>query len=720
MTVTDTHCPYCALQCGMTLTPRPDTGEGVSVTPRDFPTNRGGLCQKGWTSADVLTASDRITTPLVRGPSGQLEPATWDEALAYVATRVKAIQAESGRDAIGVFGGGGLTNEKAYQLGKFARIALRTRHIDYNGRFCMSSAAAAGNRAFGVDRGLPFPLADLAGADAVLLLGSNVADTMPPLVQHLGPVRAKGGLVVVDPRHSATAALTDAGPTGESGGLHLQPLPGTDQTLLLGLLHLVVADGLVDEEYVAARTTGWDEVRRSVALWWPDRVARVTGVPEATLRRAAHLLADASPARGGAGAAVLSGRGAEQHTDGTDTVTAAINLALALGLPGRPSSGYGCLTGQGNGQGGREHGQKSDQLPGYRMIDDPEARAHVAAVWGVDPDVIPGKGVPAVELLGKLGGEVRGLFVHGANVLVSAPDALAVRRRMEDLDLLVVCDFVPSETARLADVLLPITQWAEEEGTMTNLEGRVLRRRKALDPPGQARSELDLLADLARLLDAPGVWDTDPALVFDELARASAGGRADYSGLSHGRLDASEEGFFWPCPAGSQGTPRMFTERFAHPDGLARMVATSAGSPADDLEPQRPVYLVTGRVLAHYQSGAQTRRVAALNKASAEPFVELHPQLARRLAVDDGDDVAVTSPRGTAVARARITTAIRPDTVFMPFHWPGEGMANAVTNDATDPISGMPEFKVCAVSVARADLAVVFGQTNQPEQEIPA
>jgi assimilatory nitrate reductase catalytic subunit len=685
------------------------SGPAVTVAPRDFPTNRGGLCQKGWTSAEVLTAADRITRPLLRGASGELEPASWEDALAFVAERVRAIQEESGHDAVGVFGGGGLTNEKAYQLGKFARIALRTRHIDYNGRFCMSSAAVAGNRAFGVDRGLPFPLADVAGAGAVLLVGSNVADTMPPLVQHLGRVRERGGLVVVDPRHSATAALTD-----EGGGLHLQALPGTDQALLLGLLHLVVADGLADEDYLTTRTTGWDDVRRAVALWWPDRVARVTGVPEATLRRAAHLLADASPARGGAGAVVLTGRGAEQHTDGTDTVTAAINLALALGLPGRPASGYGCLTGQGNGQGGREHGQKSDQLPGYRMIDDPAARAHVAGVWGVDPDVLPGKGVPAVELLGKLGGEVRGLFVHGANLVVSAPDALAVRRRLESLDLLVVCDFLPGETAQLADVVLPVTQWAEEEGTMTNLEGRVLRRRKAVEPPGEARSELDVLADLAALLGAPGTWDTEPAAVFDELARASAGGRADYSGLSHARLDARDEGYFWPCPPGSEGTPRMFTEHFAHPDGRARMVATVPGAPADDLDHERPVYLVTGRVLAHYQSGAQTRRVAALNRSAAEPFVELHPQLARRLAVDDGDDVAVTSPRGTAVARARITSAIRPDTVFMPFHWPGAGMANAVTNDATDPVSGMPEFKVCAVSVARADLAAPV-----PE-EVPA
>ncbi|MET3960695.1 assimilatory nitrate reductase catalytic subunit [Marmoricola sp. OAE513] len=702
-TVTDTHCPYCALQCAMTLTP---SAEGVSVTPRDFATNQGGLCQKGWTSAEVLTLPDRITEPLLRNADGVLVPVTWQAALRYVADRIDALQSEHGRDAIGVFGGGGLTNEKAYQLGKFTRTVLRSRHIDYNGRFCMSSAAAAGNRAFGIDRGLPFPLTDVTDADALLLLGSNVADTMPPLVQHLRGVRDRGGLLVVDPRRSATAALT-----GDGAGLHLAALPGTDQALLLGLLHLVVAEGVADEDYLAARTSGWDEVRRSVALWWPERVAATTGVPEETLRTAVRILAAASPSRGGRGAMIITGRGAEQHTDGTDTVTAAINLALALGLPGRPASGYGCLTGQGNGQGGREHGQKADQLPGYRSIEDGAAREHVAEVWGVDPATLPGKGVAAVELLGKLGTEVRGLLVHGSNVVVSAPDALAVRRRLESLDLLVVCDFVPSETALLADVVLPVTQWAEEEGTMTSLEGRVLRRRKALDAPGSARSELQILADLAVALGSEVAFDTEPSVVFDELARASAGGTADYSGLSHAVLDAETTAHHWPVPAGSTGTPRVFGERFGHVDGRARMVPVTPGAPEDDLRPEAPVYLVTGRVLAQYQSGAQTRRVAALARSAPAPFVELHPNLAARYGIEEGDEVTVASVRGTATAAARIVTSIRPDTVFMPFHWPGDGMANAVTNDAVDPISGMPEFKVCAVQIARA-IDVAAGPSN--------
>ncbi|GAC1520362.1 MAG: molybdopterin oxidoreductase family protein [Marmoricola sp.] len=673
------------------------------MSPRDFPTNRGGLCQKGWTSAQVLTAPDRITTPLIRDAGGVLRPATWDQALGFVVDRVRSIHAESGRDAVAVFGSGGLTNEKAYQLGKFARLALGTRYIDYNGRFCMSSAAAASNRSLGLDRGLPFPLSDVGEAAAVLLLGSNVADTMPPLVQHLRGVRDRGGLIVVDPRHSATAALTDGG-----AGVHLQPLPGSDLALLLGLLHIVIGQGWADLDYLQTRTVGWEEVRRSVSLWWPARVAERTGVPEDRLYAAAALLAEASPARRGRGAIILTGRGVEQHTDGTDTVTAAINLALALGLPGREHSGYGCLTGQGNGQGGREHGQKADQLPGYRSIEDPVGREHVAGVWGVDASTIPGKGVPAVELLGKLGGEIRALFVHGANPVVSAPDVGSVRERMAALDLVVVCDFVPSETTEYAHVVLPVTQWAEEEGTMTSLEGRVLRRRKAIDPPEGVRSELDILADLARRLDAPAHFATDPAEVFDELARASAGGKADYSGLSHARLDDGTA-YHWPVVAGGDSTARIFADRFGHPDGKARLIAVRPGRPADDLRPEAPVYLVTGRVLSHYQSGAQTRRVGELVKAAPEAFVELHPSLARRHLIEDGDLVEVASTRGTVVAGARISRSIRPDTVFLPFHWPGDASANLATNDATDPISGMPEFKVCAVQISKVGVEASRG-----------
>lgn len=701
---TDTHCPYCALQCAMTVTPAatgparagapaPATPEPV-ITGRDFPTNRGGLCRKGWTAAALLGHPERVTTPLLRGRDGIHRPVPWTLALDLIADQVQRTRASHGPDAVGVFGGGGLTNEKAYQLGKFARLALGTSRIDYNGRFCMSSAAAAGNRAFGLDRGLPFPLEDLDRADAVLLLGSNVAETMPPFIQHLQGARAAGGLVVVDPRRTATADFT-----ADGAGLHLAPVPATDLVLLLGLSHIAIHDGFADAGFVASRTAGYQAVARSVAQWWPERVQSITGVPVHLLRETVRLLAQG--ARGG-GSYILTGRGVEQHVDGTDTATAAINLALILGLPGSANSGYGTLTGQGNGQGGREHGQKADQLPGYRKITDPAARKHVAKVWGVDPALIPGPGLPAVELLASLGkpNGVRTFFIHGANVAVSAPNASQVLKGLRALDFLVVCDFFMSETAQEADLVLPVLQWAEEEGTMTNLEGRVLRRRAALTPPLGARSELWIMAELACRLNAPSIFSADPETVFTELRAASAGGLADYSGIDYALLDSGEPAY-WPYPAGSTGTPRLFLDAFAHPDGRAVLtpVSPSANPARDPLFTGATLALVTGRLLEHYQSGAQTRRVAELAGAVPRAQLLIHPLAAASRGISDGGMVTVANTRGTVRCQAKHSTAIRSDTVFLPFHFAQDENANLLTSQATDPMSGMPEFKASAVTV---------------------
>ncbi|MGI8329658.1 molybdopterin oxidoreductase family protein [Actinomadura scrupuli] len=686
-----THCPYCALQCGMTLRGGPDGG--VTVEPRDFPTSRGGLCRKGWTSADLLSSPARLTTPLLRRRRGApLEPAGWDEALGRVADEIHRTQAAHGRDAVAVFGGGGLTNEKAYLLGKFARVALGTANIDYNGRFCMSSAAAAAGAAFGVDRGLPFPLADVAGADTILLVGGNVAETMPPLVGHLPGRDDPRTLIVVDPRHSETARIAD---------LHLPVTPGTDLALAHGLLNIAIAEGLIDEDYIAARTTGFDAARRTAAAYWPERVERITGVAASAQRAAVRRLA---AGRSAGGAVILTARGAEQHSKGVDTVRAFINLALALGLPGRPHSGYGTITGQGNGQGGREHGQKADQLPGYRRIDDPAARRHVAGVWGIDPGELPGPGRPAYELLDALGTPdgPRALLVFGSNIAVSAPRAGHVQERLAALDFLAVCDLVPSETAQLADVVLPTAQWAEEDGTMTNLEGRVLRRRRAVLPPPGVRTDLEIISALAARLGHEDGFSADPRVVFDELRRASAGGPADYSGVRYDQV-AAEEAVYWPCPDGTPhpGTPRLFTERFPTPDGRARFAAAEHRPAAEEIDPRFPYHLITGRVLAQYQSGAQTRRIPELSRAAPEAFVEMHPATAARLGVSDGEGVRVVSRRGAVTVPARITGTSRLDTVFMPFHWPGAQRANLLTNPALDPVSRMPEFKVCAVRLER-------------------
>ncbi|MFE6312654.1 molybdopterin oxidoreductase family protein [Streptomyces rochei] len=694
---TPTHCPYCALQCGMNLTPV--EGGTVEVSERvDFPVNRGALCGKGRTAPAVLAPGARLTSPLVRSEEGVLVPAGWDEALDRIAGNLARTRARFGADALGVFGGGGLTNEKAYALGKFARVVLGTSQIDYNGRFCMSSAAAAGTKAFGLDRGLPFPLEDIPRTGCVILVGSNPAETMPPSLRYFTELRENGGtLIVVDPRRTRTAEQAD---------LHLAPRPGTDLALALGMLHLVVAEGRVDEEYVEERTSGWEDARAAAMAHWPEYVERITGVSVPELREAVRLFCAPRAAM------VLTARGPEQQAKGTDTVGAWINLCLATGRAGRPLSGYGCLTGQGNGQGGREHGQKADQLPGYRKLTDPAARRHVAGVWGVDPDSLPGPGRSAYELLDALGTDIRSLLVMGSNPVVSAPRAAHVEERLRSLDFLAVCDVVLSETAALADVVLPVTQWAEETGTTTNLEGRVLLRRRAITPPDGVRSDLEVLHELAGRLGVEKGFPTRPEEVFDELRRASAGGPADYSGIDYRRL-AEENGVFWPCPAPAgaddgrtgraagphPGTPRLFLDRFATDDGRARFAPVAHRPSAEEPDDAYPVLLTTGRVVAQYQSGAQTRRVEELNAAAPGPFVELHPRLAARLGAAEGDPVAVVSRRGRAVAPARITPGIRPDTVFMPFHWPGEGRANTLTNPALDPTSRMPEFKVCAVRV---------------------
>jgi assimilatory nitrate reductase catalytic subunit len=666
----------------------------------DFPVNRGQMCTKGFTSAALLDHPARVMSPLLRGRGGRLVAASWDEALDFVAERLVAIRERHGAAALGAFGSGALTNEKAYWLGKFARLALRTPNVDYNGRYCMSSAAAGQNKAFGVDRGLPFPVEDIARTDVLVLWGGNPVDTMPPLMQWVNQQKERGGkLVVIDPRRTETARLAD---------VHLQPTPGTDLALANGLLALALAEGRIDQGYVAARTEGWAPLRRHLLLVDPAHVERATGVSRGDQERVVRLVADASSAM------LLSGRGPEQQSKGSDTVLALINLMLALGKVGKPASGYGCLTGQGNGQGGREHGQKADQLPGYGLIENEADRARVARVWGVDPATLPGKGKSAYELLDALGpeGGIRALLVFGSNVAVASPHALNIERKLASLDLCVVSDAFENETSAHAHAVLPVAQWGEETGTMTNLEGRVILRQLLREPPAGARSDLEIMRALAVRLGVGALFPSSaPEDVFRELGAATAGARADYSGITYEKI-RRQQGVFWPCPAvGSggadaapgtadaehPGTPRLFADRFFHPSGKARFHVVRDRASAETPDGDYPLYFTTGRYREHYNSGAQTRRVDALVEAKPEPRVQIHPRLAATLGAADGGRLVVESRRGSVAFTVTVSPEIRPDTLFAPFHWGGKQAANVLTMPALDPVSRMPEFKVCAV-----------------------
>jgi assimilatory nitrate reductase catalytic subunit len=681
----NTHCPYCAYQCGVQVSD--STGEWVVSGDPRFPVNNGELCIKGWTSSSLLSQPDRLLTPLMRMKAGELAPVDWDDALDFTAEGIRRIRERHGPEAIGLFGSGALTNEKAYLLGKFARVAVGTPHMDYNGRYCMSSAAGAGNKAFGIDRGLPFPVSDIADAGVILLVGANVADTLPPIMQWFDRQRANGGrLIVADPRRSATARRAD---------LHLPLVPGSDLALANGLLFIAIEEKRIDEDFIARRTTGFDAARRAVLAYDPPSVERLTGVDESTLRKTVSWLAEADRAM------ILTGRGSEQHSKGVDTVLGFINLALALGKVGKRASGYGCLTGQGNGQGGREHGQKADQLPGYRLIEVDAHREAVAKVWGVDPATLPRKGRSAFELLDSLGeGGIRGLLVMGSNVAVASPDADRIVRRLRSLELLAVCDSFLNETSATADVVFPVAQWAEEEGTMTNLEGRVIRRRVAAEVPDGVRGDIDILRELAERLGCGEKFAFDsPREVFEEFRRATAGGTADYSGITYDRIDA-EQGVFWPCPSEDHpGTPRLFAERFHHADGRAKFHAVEHRPAGEEPDDEYPLYLTTGRYKEHYNSGAQTRLVPALTKAQSCPRAQIHPHLASRIEAKSGDLLTLETRRGRGEFVADVTHDIRPDTVFVPLHWGGKDAVNRLTQAALDPTSRMPEFKIAAVRI---------------------
>lgn len=672
------------MQCAMEL-----HADGT-VKPLPHPINGGKLCVLGLTSGELLGHADRLRTPLVR-KSGRLEPTSWEEALEVAVQGFRCIAAEHGKSANAVYGGGSLSNEKAYLLGKFARLALGTPHVDYNGRYCMSAAAAAQNRALGLDRGLNRPLADLPEYDVILMVGSNAAECLPMLMPHLQ--RAKEGgthFIVVDPRRTTTANLAT---------LHLAPRPGTDLALANSLLYLLAEAQQLDYDFIAEHTQGFEEALRAVQGCTAAWAAEVCGLMPYEIEQAAQLLAGARKAL------ILTGRGADQNSRGVVTSLAFINLALALGAD------FGTLTGQANGQGGREMGQKADQLPGYRDVEDPADRRAVAGVWGVEPEQLPGKGYSAFEILQAIArGEIRGMLVMGANPIPSSPHSDWVRENLARMDHLVVIDSFLSETARHAKVVLPGALWSEEDGTTTNLEGRVVLRRAVRPPPKGARSDQEILCALAVGLGAGQYFRYgSPKEVYDELRRATKGAKADYYGITWERLEAGEE-LFWPCPSEDHpGTPQPFAERFAHADGRARFSPTPFRPSAEEPAAPYPLYLTTGRVLYHYLTGNHTRRLERLKKKYPEPLLEVHPETAQRLRLAEGDLAEVSSQRASARYRVKHNPKIRPDTLFVPFHWDGQQAINRLMNPVLDPICQMPEFKVAAVSlspVAQAEATV--------------
>ena len=684
-----THCCFCGMQCGMNIRVKTENKEVLGVEPRyDFPMNGGRLCPKGVAAYRQAEHTERILHPLIR-KNGELVQATWDEAMELIVSKIQEIQAEHGKDAIGLYSGSSMTNEKCYIMGKFARIGLGTKNIDYNGRYCMSSASVGFNQSVGIDRGSTNPWSDIKSADVLLLAGSNTAECHPLSMPYIWGARDNGAkLIVVDPRQTKTALVAD---------VHLDIRPGTDVALGNGLLHVMIEEDLVDHEFIQNHTTGFEELKEKVKEYTPAHVSQITGVASEKIVSAARIFGQAKNGM------TMFARGVEQHATGTDSVSNYVNLCLVTGKVGRKGSGFATFTGQGNGQGGREHGQKTDQLPGFRKITDPKAREYIAGVWGVEESEIPGPGLSAYEMLQSLGKEIKFLLLVCSNPIVSSPSITHVNEYLKSLDFFVAIDMFLSESAELADVVLPSTVWVEDDGTTTNVEGRVLRLKGIDRTPGESRRDWEIVCDLAERLGRGKYFKYDsPEDIFNELRVASKGGIADYNGITYEKLEKMQ-GVFWPCPTEeSEGMPRLFEDlKFNFPDGKARILAFEHKGPNEKINEDYPIYLTTGRVVYHYLSGNQTRRIDALREFCPDPYVELHPNLAKKHNIGNGEMVKISSRRGSVEVVAKVTKIIREDMIFVPYHWGKSLGINNLTNPALEPKSKIPEFKVCAVKIEK-------------------
>ncbi len=671
---------------------------------REHPANRGRLCTKGATSASFLTAPGRLERAAVRDERGsQPRDVCVDEAVERVARRFAQIASEHGPDAVAVYVSGQMSMEAQYLANKLTKGFLRTNQIESNSRLCMASAGTGYKQSLGAD-GPPGSYDDFDHADVFLVVGSNMADCHPILfLRMMDRVRAGAKLIVVDPRRTATAEAAD---------VYLPVRPGTDLALLNGLLHLLVGAGAVDEGFIASSTTGWEGMAEVIADHAPDRVCELTGVDEGDLRRAAELIAGAENWMS------CWTMGLNQSTHGTWNTNALVNLHLATGAIGRRGSGPFSLTGQPNAMGGREMGYMGPGLPGQRSVLDADDRDFTEGVWGLAPGTLrTDVGTGTIDLFRRMAdGEVKACWIICTNPVASVANRSTVVEALQRCEFVVVQDtFADTETTPYADVLLPATLWAESEQVAVNSERSITLLQQAADPVGDARPDWELICLVAR---AMGFGDqfafTSAAEVFEEVRRFSNPRTGyDLRGVDHGRL--REGPVQWPAaPGGPDRNPVRYldggTLQFPTPSGRAvfwpRPFVPAAELPDDE----HPFVLNTGRVQHQWHTLTKTGRIAQLNKLNPGPFVEVNPQDAARLGIAEGDRVEVTSRRGRAVLPAVVTDRVLPGCCFAPFHWndtSGADLAvNAVTNDAVDPDSFQPEFKVCAVSLAKVAVAV--------------
>ena len=687
-------CPFCGVGCQVSLQVKDNLIFRVDA-PFEAAPNYGMLCVKGRFGTDYVSHPSRLRHPLIRvntdeprSAPAQWRQASWDEALDLVADRLHEIGAQSGGDAIATFACAKATNEDNYLLQKLARGVLGTNNVDHCSRLCHAGSVAGLQLAIG-SSAMSNAIAEMENLEVFIVTGSNTTETHPVISNFLKrAVRQNGArLIVIDPRK---IEMTDF------ATLWLRQRPGTDVAIWQAMAHVVVQEGLYDRSFVEARTEGFSDYVESLETFTPEWAELMSGVPAQDIRAAARLYAQAGAA------AVYWGMGISQSTHGTDNTLAITNLALLCGQVGRPGTGLNPLRGQNNVQGCSDSGALPYVFTAYQPVADAAVRQKFAGAWNLTR-LNPEPGLMVTELMdAALSGAVRAFFVMGEDPLTSEPNLNHARHAMEQLEFLVCQDIFMNTTAEMADVILPSTSFAEKDGTFTNSDRRVQRVRAAVPPVGESRADWEILCDLARRLEmrlgrAPGAgWDyAHPAEIWEEMRRLTP----DFAGITYDRLEA-EGGVHWPCPSADHpGTPYLFADTF--PSGRGRLMPLEYGTESELPDEQYPFLLSTGRVLYHWHGGTLSRR-SKLDEVWPEATVEIHPSDAERLGVVTGEWLQATSRRGAIVLRTMVTERSPEGVAFIPFHFV-EAAANVLTLDRLDARAKIPDFKVCAIQLAKCD-----------------
>ncbi len=670
-----TTCPYCGTGCGLVLQVR--DGRVVGNYPdRDHPVSKGSLCIKGWSAHEFIHHPKRLTTPLLR-KGENFHPIPWDEAIDLVVERLGRTAETHGGDAIGGLCSAKCTNEENYLFQKLIRAGFQTNNVEHCARLCHGPTVAGMSQALG-SGAMTNSIKDLEGAKCILIMGSNAAETFPIVMGEIYRARDRGArLMVVDPRATEVA---------KNAHTHLQIRSGTDIPLICGMMRHILDHSLEDRAFIAARTQGFETLNEYLGEWTVERAAKECGLDGDRIREAAETYATATEAF------VVFCMGITQHACGTANVLAICDLALLCGHVGKEHSGVCPLRGQCNVQGACDMGGLPNVYPGYQRVSEPRIKKKFEHAWGRELSDRPG--LTVTEAIGSGGGDIRSVYIMGENPVMSDPNRKKTIEFLKQLDFLVVQDIFPTETTQFAHLLLPGACFAEKTGTFTNTERRIQLLRKALGPPGEAKDDFTIICMIGKAMGLDFDYG-HPFEVMDEIASLTP----LYGGVHFHRL--SPDGLQWPCPADDHpGTPFLHKEKFTRGKGL--FVVPEYTPPVESPDQDYPYIFITGRMFCHYHTGTMTRRSPSLNREVDKPFVEIHPVDAARIGIRTGDAVRVSTRRDAIVTTARITERVSRGSIFAAFHF-FEAPADALTIDALDPVSKIPEFKVCAANLRKEE-----------------